>query len=71
MARRYAAGIAAMVERGDPLMERLFVVEQRMEIPSTLDQVDDLDDAGLRALSARLRAEGRVDQHLGSDLREA
>jgi hypothetical protein len=69
---RYAAGIAAMVERGDPralgLMERLFATDQRVEIPNGLSAVDALDFDGLRQLWAELQDRGRVPDLLARDL---
>jgi hypothetical protein len=69
---RYAAGVAAMLERGDPralgLLERLFGQDRRVEIPNGLSAVDALDFDGLRQLWAELEERGRVPNLLASHL---
>jgi DNA-binding MarR family transcriptional regulator len=60
---RYAAGIAAMLERGDPralsLVERLFTADVQVEEPTDLDKLDDLTREQRRALYRKLVNEGR------------
>lgn len=63
--RRYAAGLALMLEKGDPrvigLVERLFQVEAEIPRPSTIAALEAMTSEDRRKLLAQLEAERGAD----------